>query len=145
MPCNSMHGEKMAKIEERLQDASASDIDIGRKITTYLYEHKQQGKDYLFEGLRRIKESWLTARTMSKDATLVNVDRLWYHMVDEAMKHCKDHIDKNWQNGSTEVFTKMCEIQEEEIGLQALVNQRFGSTGNVLASATDERRMIRDM
>ena len=120
-------GQKLAKIEERIQDQSSSPNDCGRKITTYMWESLLADRDvpYMLCGIDRIKDIYMSARCMTKDCALQQLEKEWFKLFDGALEILQAKMSGE-SSMTAEIYQKIQEVQRQEIGVTALCLERFG-------------------
>ena len=102
--------------------------DCGRKITTYMWESLLADRDvpYMLCGIDRIKDIYFSARMMTKDVHLQQMEKEWFKLFDGA---CEVLVAKMSEESSmtAEIYQKIQDVQNQEIGVTAMCLERFGN------------------
>ena len=133
-------GQKLAKIEERIQDQASSPNDCGRKMTQYMWESLTDGKDveYMLCGIERIKDIYFSARMMTKDCLIQFMQKDWCKVFDHALEIL---VGKMNSEGimTPDILQKIQDVQQREGGVSQMAMERFGPDAGRTDAAQDRR------
>ena len=121
-------GQKLAKIEERIQDQASSPNDCGRKMTQYMYESLKEDRnvDYMLTGIERIKEIYFSARMQCKDINVQFMQKGWFKVFDHSLEILVGKMQSD-RTMTPAHHQKIQEVQQREAGVSLMAIERFGT------------------